>query len=745
VDPRGSLSQTLYDAAGNTAAVIDADGNQTSYVYDGDNRLSVTTDPYGKATTTSYDAAGRVTKVVDPDNRTITYAYDAANRETSETWLSSGGATVNTRTYSYDAANNLLTAADNAGTYTMGYDALNRLTSEAEPFGVSLTYSYDQADRRTQVQDSAGGTLTSVYDNGNRLTSRQLNTSSQQLRIDPGYDARNDMTSLTRYSNTAGTVVVGTTVYAYDDATRLTAITNKNGSGATLSYYNPSYDTANRITTETWSSGASNGTLTYTYDAASQLISDGATTFSYDLNGNRTMAGYQTATGNRLSTDGTWTYTYDAAGNEIQKTQGSGSSAVTWTYGYDNLNHLVTATEVTATGTAVQATYTYDVFGNRVQESEYTSASGLTTVTRHAYDGSNIWADLNSSNGVIARYVYGDSVNQVWARMIPSGQANSGVAWYLTDRQGSVRDLMDNAGTLQDHIEYNGFGGVVTETNTSFSDHFKYDAGWYDPSTGWTNFINRWYDPATGRWTSQDPLGFGAGDGNLYRYVNNNTPNKADPSGLQPRELNEVSAPEYKSYPVETLDGKYKGFIDIGLYASHRDHNNGIYIAYRGSNAALVYGIQFVSLTMRRSRKIGPDEPTESWYLKGSIETIIRPISYSPNPGRPIIHVDAVPGSSAIQDVGGLWRPDAQAEDGWGINWFYDAPGFLFEPGYTDRFLSLFDPPSLEFQTLKFTYNFDTYLIAQTQDGPRAFAVVSWATTQTWSKAFLLRSSYSRV
>jgi hypothetical protein len=40
------------------------------------------------------------------------------------------------------------------------------------------------------------------------------------------------------------------------------------------------------------------------------------------------------------------------------------------------------------------------------------------------------------------------------------------------------------------------------------------------------------YDPTIGRWTSEDPLGFEAGDPNLYRYVSNSPTNHADPSGL---------------------------------------------------------------------------------------------------------------------------------------------------------------------------------------------------------------------
>ena len=42
----------------------------------------------------------------------------------------------------------------------------------------------------------------------------------------------------------------------------------------------------------------------------------------------------------------------------------------------------------------------------------------------------------------------------------------------------------------------------------------------------------RYYDSTTGRWISQDPLGFDAGDSNLYRYVKNRPIVDSDPSGL---------------------------------------------------------------------------------------------------------------------------------------------------------------------------------------------------------------------
>jgi len=45
-------------------------------------------------------------------------------------------------------------------------------------------------------------------------------------------------------------------------------------------------------------------------------------------------------------------------------------------------------------------------------------------------------------------------------------------------------------------------------------------------------FRNRVYSPSLGRWLSNDPLGFNAGDQNWYRAVGNNPGNGLDPSGL---------------------------------------------------------------------------------------------------------------------------------------------------------------------------------------------------------------------
>ena len=55
-----------------------------------------------------------------------------------------------------------------------------------------------------------------------------------------------------------------------------------------------------------------------------------------------------------------------------------------------------------------------------------------------------------------------------------------------------------------------------------------------DTVTGLNLAVNRVQNPGTGRWTSQDPLGFAAGDANLYRYARDSPVESSDPLGLQP-------------------------------------------------------------------------------------------------------------------------------------------------------------------------------------------------------------------
>ena len=384
------------------------------------------------------------------------------------------------------------------------------------------------------MQDSKAGVLTNAYDSSGRLSSVQFGGVSQtQARIDLSYDSRNELTGLTRYGDVAGTMADGTTSYVYDSTGNVTAITNKNSSAATLSYYDYQYDSANRVTQETWASKSTTGSLisgthTYAYDPTSQLTSADGANYSYDANGNRTMSGYETATNNRLTTDGTYTYTYDTEDTLTEK-QAGGSNPDTWLYTYDQRN-LLTSVVDKSNGTTVNLTltYTYDALGRRVQQVEWKSGVGSTN-TRFAMDANGQeWAELDGLNTVTARFL-SEGEQQVLARI-----DNIGVNWLLTDHLGSVRDLvLGSASTVEDHIEYSAYGTISSEANASVGGSILYTGLWYNRDSGLYEAAHRWYNPNTGRWTTEDPMGFGAGDPNLQRYVRNDAINNTDPSGLQ--------------------------------------------------------------------------------------------------------------------------------------------------------------------------------------------------------------------
>src|SRR5262249_36575630 len=103
--------------------------------------------------------------------------------------------------------------------------------------------------------------------------------------------------------------------------------------------------------------------------------------------------------------------------------------------------------------------------------------------------------------------------------------------WYLGDRLGTVRYVANTAGTVLDHVVYDSFGNIVTETNASNGDRFKFAGMEYDSAVGRYYDRARAYDPGPGRFLTQDPVGFAAGDTNLYRYVGNEPTQAIDPTG----------------------------------------------------------------------------------------------------------------------------------------------------------------------------------------------------------------------
>jgi RHS repeat-associated protein len=91
--------------------------------------------------------------------------------------------------------------------------------------------------------------------------------------------------------------------------------------------------------------------------------------------------------------------------------------------------------------------------------------------------------------------------------------------------------VINSQGQLLNHIRYDSFGNITSQTNANVDFRFGYTGREFDEETGLYYYRARYYDAAIGRFISEDPMGFGAGDSNLYRYVGNSATNFTDPSG----------------------------------------------------------------------------------------------------------------------------------------------------------------------------------------------------------------------
>ena len=519
--------------------MTDPEENTTSYSYDELNRTLSDTNQLGFTRSYSYDEVDNVVQTSDRNGRDISYSYDKLNRNTQEVWLDQVGSPVRTFNFQYDGASQLKSASDPDSTYTYDYDLDGRVTSvnNAGTPGVPnvvLNYSYDPVDNLTRVTDRIDGVARGVeefsYDELDRVTSiTQSGEGVSDKRVDMSYDSASQMTGISRYSDLEGRSLVVDTNYTYDDDSRLTEIIHQQNE-ATLAEFDLVYDGGDRITQFTTPEGVSE----YSYDNSDRLLEadydyQDDESYTYDSNGNRTNDGYVTGENNQLESDGTYNYEYDNEGNRVRQTE-IATGEVT-EYDWDYRNRLVDVETQDADGNAIaNSDYTYDVFDNRIGKSVDADGDGAgeAVVERYVLDGDHIALTFDESGNQTERFLHGLGIDQVLAQENASGE----VLWALSDHQGSTRLVLDGDGSVVNNITYDAFGNVMIETNDSVNFRFLYTGRESDPETGLNYNRGRYYDPTTGRFISIDPIGFAAGDSNLYRYVGNNPLFYVDPFGF---------------------------------------------------------------------------------------------------------------------------------------------------------------------------------------------------------------------
>ncbi|KUL41259.1 DUF6531 domain-containing protein [Actinoplanes awajinensis] len=544
--PRGGVTTYQYDAKGNQIASTDPTGAVKHLTYDAKGRLTTSSNANGETTAYTYDGAGNLLTITEPSGSVTTYTYDKAGRQTSST-----DPLHRVTKQAFDASGNLAAVTDPDGkTLRMSYDAVGELLTRTGDDGKVQSFTYDADGRRTSMTD-ATGTTTYTYTANSRVSGfTEPNKEAYALT----YDADGNRTSL-RYPDKL------TVTYSYDAGSRLVGVDDPRA-GRTAYTVNPDGQVlkadlpAGVVRTYGYDGGmlvkykqfgglsvAQDTTLDrdgdgrvvqqsdfgvstrFAYDPAGRLVKDGTTSYTYDVNGNRT----------KVSRPGLDTVLrYDAADQLISTDTGLKHTD----YTYDAAGRL---TGRASPGHEVRTEY--DSFGKPVVRK--TTHLLLTTVEKSVYNGDGLLTSIGPDKGPKTTFQWsvGEQTPQVlredgktdfvYGAGRISADTTLGAVTFSEDAYGSTLWTLPTAAWAL-AARYDAFGnpdiaGLPTADGPRFGYRGELSAGAQS-----VYLRARWYSPAEGRFDSRDPLSVLIGSSrpaSPYPYANDNPLNMVDPLG----------------------------------------------------------------------------------------------------------------------------------------------------------------------------------------------------------------------
>ena len=215
--------------------------------------------------------------------------------------------------------------------------------------------------------------------------------------------------------------------------------------------------------------------------------------------------------------------TYNA-GNQLTLWNGSN-------LGSDNANNLTNDPTLPTPGSATwnernqlasvnaggAQNFSYDAAGRRESE------SGSIPTATFVYDGFTPVRTMTGSSNADLLAMPG--IGEVFSRT-----DSSGTVVHLHDLAGSTIGLVDSTGNIVTQYAYTPFGRP-TVSGANNANPFEFAGMEYD-STGLFHTWARYYSPGLQRFLSEDPIGIGGGDTNIFAYVHNDPVSMIDPLGL---------------------------------------------------------------------------------------------------------------------------------------------------------------------------------------------------------------------
>ncbi|MEQ1698414.1 MAG: FG-GAP-like repeat-containing protein [Hyphomicrobiaceae bacterium] len=489
-----------FNAQGLQTAVVDPNGNTTSYEYDSAGRLLKATDPAGLATVYAY-ANGVLTSVTDPSGRVTQFAMDGGLLKAVQR------ADATTQSFAYNDAGLMTGETEPRGnTTTNTYNAAGQITQATFPDGASVKLDVAKSVGLADLSGPAPipqnyirpeDRVTRLTDARGKITTMEVNEWGGIIRsLDP-------LGRATTYTRAPSNLVTRI------DAPSSVAPAPVPAVGAPATVPLTIGPGLNQATTRFLAKRLGIVIRTGITDPLAPPAVTGSltTTVAYDDLGNATDI--RKAVGTALETR--TTYEYEPVHSRVVKRTewdyaGPFTSILSMSLSeYDSFGNLTKSTEAdnVFAGTGPAKLMTYDARGLKTSD---TDENGVTTT--YAYDANGLMTSATNANGVTTTFAYdanGNAISQTEA----AGTAVQRTVTAAYDPMNRMTALTDGEGNTY-RYEYDSYGNVITTTDpTGIALKRTYDlrqrvASETDPASGTSTYD---YDPSGNLVRVTDPAG----------------------------------------------------------------------------------------------------------------------------------------------------------------------------------------------------------------------------------------------
>jgi len=115
---------------------------------------------------------------------------------------------------------------------------------------------------------------------------------------------------------------------------------------------------------------------------------------------------------------------------------------------------------------------------------------------RYVWDGFELISKTTLNGDVVTRILHGAGIDTPLAE---EDASTNNVLWGLANHQGSITDLLDfdagtSATTVVEHLVFDSFGNIVSDSNTNVAWHHGYTGREWDEDAGLYYDRARWFD-----------------------------------------------------------------------------------------------------------------------------------------------------------------------------------------------------------------------------------------------------------